>query len=66
MQTSIFLGEPIEYWVELKKIYTRIQPVLNHPLIVQALREEDLKQLKQEREELDYKIKVLEDELRKE
>lgn len=66
MQTSTFLGEPIEYWVELKKIYTRIQPVLNHPLVVEALRKEDLKQLKQEREELDYKIKILEEELNNE
>jgi len=63
MQTSTFLGEPIEYWVELKKIYTRIQPVLNHPLIVEALKKEDLAQLKQEREELDYRIKILEEEL---
>jgi hypothetical protein len=64
MQTSTFLGEPIEYWVELKKIYTRIQPVLNHPLIVEALKKEDLAQLKQEREELDYRIKVLEEDLK--
>ena len=63
MQTSTFLGEPIEYWVELKKIYIRIQPVLNHPLIVEALKQEDLIQLRREREELDYRIKILEEEL---
>jgi uncharacterized coiled-coil DUF342 family protein len=65
MQTEYgyFMGETIEYWMQLKKTFERIEPVLNHPLVIQALQEQELKQLKKQRDDLDYRIKTMEAEI---
>jgi hypothetical protein len=65
MQTEYgyFMNETIEYWIKLKRTFEHIEPVLNHPMVIQTLRNHELEQLKKQRDGLDYRIKIIEAEI---
>lgn len=58
-----FLGRPARYWVDIERKFGTIEPILEHPEVKRALLLNELKQLVDQRNQLDTKIADIERQL---
>jgi hypothetical protein len=58
-----FLGRPARYWVDIERKFATIEPILENPEVKRALLLNELKELVDQRNQLDTKIANIERQL---
>jgi hypothetical protein len=58
-----FLGRPARYWIDIERKYASIEPILENPEVKRALLLNELKQLVDQRNQIDTKIDNIERQL---
>jgi hypothetical protein len=58
-----FLGRPARYWIDIERKYASIEPILENPEVKRALLLNELKQLVDQRNQINTKIDNIERQL---